>query len=784
MNTQGKLRKLINTVLLSFLFVCCKGQVQNSQTKINPQAINYTLLENEFMARFNALRVSLQLKPLTKDKILGKAAQDQALYQNEKHFVGHVQNIKNKESPQKRVFFYGGTHNNIGENCISRHLGLTYAEVADALFNGWKNSPGHYRNMIDSTYELCGLGFSFDQATSTLYSTQVFAQVPYLFEGDMLSPPDAYGVKEAPDKFCDQFNTPQAKKALSSFGIMYQNDTLFLRCEEKELFTKFFNKAGDAIYFDVVLRNQFGCEKFNRLHGSPVHDGKMFAPILFSDIVKRNRLKGTKNMFAPICPVPKQYSKNKANLNYGFVRNNISCEYTYPIHVPSKNLEMLDLFPKFLYQPDVPVEPDTFSGKLSFTIPFERGEVKPSQKTRSILDEKLAIYKKFIRGAKLQTFSSIEGNSKSNLILQQQRATSILEILKDYYPDSLGIQTQGAENWDTFFQNIENTMFAHLKNRSKEQIKEKLKSKALLDSLDFILRLSRTAELTLDIKAPINNDSSPYLLLAAYKKSVENRDSAKAFILQNKLIEAGANLKFDTRDLLQIELPVTRQFLPHITNYLAIYITSKDWQYYTYVRNLVLEATKIDTNYLPIKFNLCHMGLKNMHYYADTLVKPSKLETKMDECYKLGTYEDSVLINHMWLNYSILSAYNNWELRQFDNINKHLNKVVKYYPGAQISEYEAVQLGLLFNEYARYDWTCTLLAPYLKKKQINNDILFLFVQSYSSLTCNSVNEETWEKYLLKAQKSDPARFFNWIDKESFQLLRIPIIKKRFCEISQ
>src|SRR4051812_1206243 len=170
--------------------------------------------------------------------------------------------------------------------------------------------------------------------------------------------------------------------------------------------------------------------------------------------------------------------------------------------------------------------------------------------------EKLEIYKPFIQKTNLQTFSSIEGSTAGNLKLQEQRAANIAEIVKKYSSDSLTFKTQATENWDDFFALIENTEVGYLKNLSKEKIKEKLRSKPLLDSLDYLLRINRTALLTLNLNLHVDNNSNPYLILAAYKKSIEQGDSLKAFANQNKLLEYVTRYQFESKDLLPVSIPL------------------------------------------------------------------------------------------------------------------------------------------------------------------------------------------------------------------------------------
>jgi uncharacterized protein YkwD len=787
----------IKKILLLLLLFCLAARAQKKSPELDLKNLNYQMLETEFIERLNQMREGMSLGKLSADNILKRAAKDQADYQQSIHQLSHSQPTKDKETPQKRVFFYNGTHDHIGENCIKIPLkkpfkakyskkeleAKTYSDAGEALFLGWKNSPGHYKNMIDPDYEMYGLGFSFDKDSSNLYCAQVFGQKPFVPGIEYRSPGNAYDIRENNPNICEAFNTNEGRIVMQNIQVIIQGDSLFLRSEKAWALTRFFTQPGDAIYFDIVQRTQFVCERHNLLHGSPIYDGKMLKPVLFKDIFKRSRIKDGKNMFASICALPPQMKKagQRLQLNYGIVKSGFMCQYIYPIEVPDNNLEMLDLYPKWIYKPDLELQPDSVEGRLSFYIPFERNESALNEKSKKQLTEKLSIYKPFITSVDLQTFSSVEGSSQGNLKLQEQRASNIIALLKDYTKDAVNFNKQANENWEEFFELIEHTPWSYMKDLPREKIKEKLKSKKLLDSLDYLLRKNRTALLTIGLKARIDNQSNPYLILLAYKKSIENGDSLKSFTQQNKILEYITHYEFRRGDLLPIEIPLTRKFLPHLTNYLAVAIKDDELVYSRQARDLAVRTYKVDENYLPVKFNCCIMALRYLKDFQDTIFPIQQLEKNMNECYKLGTYDDSIIVNHMWLNYSILSVYRNWQAYHYDQIDRHLLNIKKYYPGAHISENEAVRLGLLFNLYARYDWTIDLLLPYLRNKSKSDDLLFLFIETRTK-PYGDLSQQEWEKYLRKARNSDKMRFYKWIDEVNFQLLRDDVIKKEFCEI--
>lgn len=153
------------------------------------QQADWKAVETEFYRLLNELRTKKKLQAVTPNQsVLDKAAFDQAQYLNQKGRLTHDQNNRKKATPYKRVQFYGGTYTIVGENCIEIFLNTpiktkyerkpvtvtTEKEIAEALFQGWKHSPEHYKNMITPEYRDAGLGYAFNETTNQFYCTQVF----------------------------------------------------------------------------------------------------------------------------------------------------------------------------------------------------------------------------------------------------------------------------------------------------------------------------------------------------------------------------------------------------------------------------------------------------------------------------------------------------------------------------------------------------------------------------------------------------------------------------------
>lgn len=787
--------------LRSVILVFCLSlfSFTSQSQEINVSKIDFSKIENSFYQKLNKLREEKNCGKLLTDPILKLAANDQAAYMQSTRIVGHDQKVKGKETPHKRVVFYKGTHDQVGENCILIYLKKpmktkysklpitvnTYEEAAEALYLGWKNSPGHYKNMIAPAYDMGGLGFYFSADSSTLYCAQVFSAKPYIQPKGLESPIDAYGIKPSNKKVCDCFNTDEYAELVPNIRLVNGGDSLYIQSEDLPALKRFFNKPTDAIYFDAVLRGQFVCANNNLLHGSEVYDGTMMPPVYFKDVFKRNQAFGSKNFFATLCAIPKKFDKYTHEINYGFIKENFSCTYVWPIFVPGENLKVLQLYPKWMELDNEKIPVDTFKGVLSFNFPFERGKTVLTEKQLQELNKKLQIYKPFIKEVSIKTFSSIEGSTEINLKLQQQRADMLKSEIQKVTGQLSDVEIESKENWEEFYKQIANGKFKHMKNLSHEEIKIILKNRVMLDSMDYVLRKTRVARISIQLEAFVDEKSDPQLIIGAYKKSVEAGDSLKAFKYQNRLLQSVFRNQLTNSDITQVPLPYQKNFLAHWTNYIALSTFDPQLLYTYETREMALKAMSIDTTFAPLQFNMCIMTLKFVGDYMDTLMPIPLLERKMKAAYLMNNKKDSSLVNKMWLNYHIISAYHHWLRHEYDKINPSLEYIRNYFETQRITETEALKLGLLFNFYGRYSWTLDILRPFVKETK-NEDLQFLYVKTYggSYIGTALAQDKEWITNLQKAKRMNLKRFYKWINEENFQLMRLPEVKKEFCTINE
>ena len=162
-------------ITLVLLLVTSFGFSQN-QNKIDLEK-----LKTKVYQLVNEERSNNDRKVLGLDTYLKKAADDHAKYIAKAQTLSHEQTVIKKETPKERVYFYGGnSFVLVGENLLFTGIkDQIYTETnLDALalkmFNLWKKSPNHLKNILDHQYFYTEICFSVDWENKKIYAVQMF----------------------------------------------------------------------------------------------------------------------------------------------------------------------------------------------------------------------------------------------------------------------------------------------------------------------------------------------------------------------------------------------------------------------------------------------------------------------------------------------------------------------------------------------------------------------------------------------------------------------------------
>ena len=147
----------------------------------NQNKIDLEKLKTKLYQLVNEERSNNDRKLLGLDVYLKKAADDHAKYIAKAQTLSHEQTEAKKQSPKERVSFYGGnSFVLVGENLLFTGIkDQIYSEadldtLALKMFNLWKKSPNHLKNILDHQYLYTEISFSIDWENKKIYAVQMF----------------------------------------------------------------------------------------------------------------------------------------------------------------------------------------------------------------------------------------------------------------------------------------------------------------------------------------------------------------------------------------------------------------------------------------------------------------------------------------------------------------------------------------------------------------------------------------------------------------------------------
>lgn len=132
--------------------------------------IDYKAIEDRILELLNDLRQEKNLNELKSNDQLKKASRQRA--KETKESFAHTRPDGREMATIFEEPEYEYTYQLVGENIGLATYYLDEKGMAELMFDGWKNSPGHYENMVRENFEEIGIGVYYDG--ETLYAAQLF----------------------------------------------------------------------------------------------------------------------------------------------------------------------------------------------------------------------------------------------------------------------------------------------------------------------------------------------------------------------------------------------------------------------------------------------------------------------------------------------------------------------------------------------------------------------------------------------------------------------------------
>ena len=756
--------KIFLSVLLMLFTASAFAQLSKADEQV---------LSEELLRLVNELRSKQGLALLLPDPKLAEAAKLHSDYMAKKNDFSHEEKSAATKDPKKRVEKAGGKEfDYVGENILqtvpqvfplkSKQL----KELAGSMFLQWKNSPGHYANMINSEYTFCDFGFTVHSKTKAVYATQVFAKKGVLISGQLSK--NGFGVRPGN---CESLLADYSN-VFSNMGnsIVIDGNEILFAYHNIELFKSILTGSRDGIAIDLIADSQMACGHPNQMDLSPVYDGVMLAPVYRDALLANNRAESDYRIITPLGVLPEQFRQEYFSISLIFIKDGMECAYRIPIEVPSRDYELSPITP-VLTNPEVTLSASGITRSEEVKFDFQRNVTG----SRNVPVVKAA--KEKIIAIDITSYSSVEGSTANNTELQNERAQFIRQELHKQlrFTDGL-VNVQTMENWPQMLFQVDYFDILPLIGQSRDSIKAYLMvtKSAEWDSLLFAQRRS-SATIHYEGTLPANFSKKDFQSLNLRTAVITGNDQ-----LANKALHE----LFYSRDTVFEALFEQRIFLSLTTNPAlvqnasAVFSKSPDQDLYRITEFISAWIRRLDELSPEAQFNLLNLYTLVSSRLMNEWDLPSRRLSKVVHPKKMEKAVNLLNRQELLLNFH-LSAINYYgQVNDEENLERSFDFIAGHFRKATLTQEEEINLVLFYNNWSCYHLTIAQLLPKINQSDFPVEEAYILAKTAFGYQ-HSLNDEQLEKISALAFELDPEQWCEWIYYNP-QLKRYPYIKSRFC----
>lgn len=617
-----------------------------------------------------------------------------------------------------------------------------------------------------------------------------------LFHYFTLAQDNLYGIKTPKDiiKECAECQKLMHTKPPDiTYGFHLKERDIYFIITDARFFTQLFTDNNDGIAVDIVLKSQFPCDSKNQFSNSRVSKGHLLPPVYFKEMKKSAQVTNTGEVYIKVGELPSKYEEEDYELNLILLKDKYLCFYNNFYDLRQSRWDLLEMG---LYKDSLPKAKndkfDTLSSKkeyfemldktIRFTIPFEKNKSEYSPEDIKPIYDSLNLTDFNIQKINIKAYSSVEGPADRNLTLQNQRAESIVKALQAYQTSSIINEITASENWVEFLNDIAGTKYEFLSKLSKDEIKLKMEKEGLSKELEPVLKNHRKAVLVLDLqKKTRHSESNAVTIRSFYEKSIREKNMEEALQFQEIIFSKIRNQQLPDSFLNTVEIPKEVEYGSLLKNNSVFLYEQNEGDLYT-----AILAFKSLQDLLPkdphIKYNLCVLKLKSW-LFGELLSDPQELKNEIVALEK--TKISKLLIKRLMVNYHIILCEYLIAKKEYAEKDKSIKYIYDNYTYLNLSGKDVLQLAKYFSSYSKYDWAEKVLVPHVKKIDVDEELLFYYL-NLTIIKQENTKKSAYRTIMLNAINANKKRFCRMFDPYgrggiNFQLLDDPYLKSTYCE---
>ena len=601
-------------------------------------------------------------------------------------------------------------------------------------------------------------------------------------------PDNIYGIKnplKEYEKRCAKCKTTlQTMPQDVKFGTFAQEGYIYFIITDPAWYGQLFSKSGDGIAIDIIDRNWYICGKKNKLVDSWAYHGYLLKPMYLKDMNANLFQLENGSLIVKYAPIPQGLNENDLEYNLLILKDKYLCHYSnfYDLRGEKWKLLEMGLFMDSLTETNARTKTAMLSKEWRFEIPFEKNKSEYAQADLKPIYDSLQRNDFYIKSISIKAYSSVEGPLDNNIRLQEKRAQSIVKVLQSFQLDTIRATINASENWVEFLEDIADPKYNYLKALSKDEIKAKLENKQLSTDLEPYLRKHRKAILHMSLEKQVKYvEEDTAKLHKLFDELLTKNNIKQAIEVQQVIFDKITEHKIPGNFIKDLEIPEKTEFGMLLNNNAVFNYRQADSDLATTIA-LFKKLLELMPGNTRVRYNLCALQLQSW-IAGDTSVTATKIKNEIFSLEKAGIAPQ--LTKRLLINYHIILS----EYQQRDRNYAEKDKTVKYiynnYSTLNLSDKDAHSLSQYFVAYHKYDWAEKLLAKYAIKIDVDEDLLFYYI-NLTIAQPKMTAAKSYRAIMLNAINLNQERFCNIFRPFgkggiSFQLLDNEYLKKTWCE---
>ncbi len=669
-------------------------------------------------------------------------------------------------------------------------------EIARTIYNRWESNQKNLIVLLNPKYTLIGISCVMDDENKKVFVSGIFGGyditnggAPY--RGDLAVPYNKASkkLKDLDPKKCKNCEKWRNYDVLHKGLSVGEDGKIYLEFKNSRELRRLLKKSKDGLAVDIVQRDQYVKADYNivdnNLYNKGIMNKVVYKDKFFkSNLLLKNVAKNKKNKIKGIKVEMGKMNKKITGpyeLNLIVVQDGKYCKTITRGYTESGNIDSntpIGIMPvKGTTGIKPPFEPRSESSILTFNIPFEKNKFEFKNEDIQPFIKAMNEPDFIIDGLYIYAYSSIEGDSVANAKLQRKRAESVTNVLQSMQQNKIKPTIETKDSWGLFMLENEDGIYANLVNMGKRKCIQTINSDQKLQAeLEPILAKERFAQIVMDVTYDVSGPKEQKFSEVSFARALKANNMNQAFKVMEfigKRIVEGRYPESILDSLKFAETPVNAALVNNRV-------------YYRYQKNNSIdeedEATfdrllKIVPNDPVFTYNKVFCQLKldsnagNPEHQAKVQQTIDGLYGKLDSSYVNG-------LNIEW-QFKIMESLDTLENAEAQ-IDACIARIKAFYNIKDASWQNALKLSYVFSKSKDYKYAATLLEPYLKKPDVTESLIFMYIASASRVP-EKYYSRTFAYALDLAKQKNPNRYCKLFGEPymTFQVLENPEVKKTY-----